>query len=75
MNATKTFYKNVVKECEAQGISLAELSTRLGRSRSWMSDNIRKTVGISLESAKEISDVLGVYLSCLIEDGDMNMNL
>ena len=71
----ETFYKNVVKECERQNITLSELSAKVGYGRSWMSDNIRRNSKISLESAKEVSDVLGVYLSCLIEDGDMNMNL
>ena len=71
----KTFYKNVVKECERQNITLSELSTKVGYGRSWMSDNVRRNSKISLESAKEVSDVLGVYLSCLIEDGDMNMDM
>ena len=69
METVKTFWKNVEKECKNQGISLKELSEKMGY------ESINFGMDIPLSAAMEISDILGVYISCLVEDGDLTMEI
>ena len=70
MGASQSFANNVHLYCNRHGIDVKEVCEKAGHSPNYLNKPKRGEGRIALEDAVKIADILGVYVSALLLEGE-----
>lgn len=68
INFGRRFYYNVKRICKEKGLSISEISDRLGIHRTHMNNYARKGITMPYWRMQEVADILGTSVDSLCHD-------